>query len=68
MNLTGAKEDRNQKKECQMCQKNQDLDACFNYKKLQVDERKKFLVRSKLFSVAMMLQVKSTVDETAQKE
>ena len=38
MNLTGAKEDRNQKKECQMCQKNHDLDACFKYKQLQVDE------------------------------
>ena len=49
MNLTGAKEDRNQKKECQMCQKNHDLDACFKYKQLQVDERKKFLMKSKLF-------------------
>ena len=48
MNLTGAKEDRNQKKECQMCQKNHDLDACFKYKQLQVDERKKFLMKSKL--------------------
>ena len=41
MNLTGAKEDRNQKKECQMCQKNLDLDVCFKYKQIQVDERKK---------------------------
>ena len=41
MNLTGAKEDRNQKKECQMCQKNHDLDVCFKYKQIQVDERKK---------------------------
>ena len=48
MNLTGAKEDRNQKKECQMCQKNHDLDALFKYKQLQVDERKKFLMKSKL--------------------
>ena len=48
MNLTGAREDRNQKKECQMCQKNHDLDACFKYKQLQVDERKKFLMKSKL--------------------
>ena len=31
MNLTGAIE-------CQMCQKNHDLDACFKYKQLQVDE------------------------------
>ena len=27
MNLTGAKEDGNQKKECYMCQENHDLDA-----------------------------------------
>ena len=32
MNLTGAKEDGNQKKDCQMCQKNHDLDAGFKYK------------------------------------
>ena len=31
-----------------MCQKNHDLDACFKYKQLQVDERKKFLVTNKL--------------------
>ena len=31
MNLTGANEDGNQKKECQICQKNHDLDACFKY-------------------------------------
>ena len=48
MNVTGAKEDENQKKECQMCQKNHDLDACFKYKQLQVDERKRFLMKSKL--------------------
>ena len=48
MNLTGAKEDGNQKKDCQMCQKNHDLDAGFKYKQLQVDERKKFLMKSKL--------------------
>ena len=34
MNLTGGKEDGDQKKECQMCQKNHDLDACFKYKQL----------------------------------
>ena len=50
MNLTGAKEDRNQKKECQMCQKNHDLDACLKYKQLQVDEKKKFLMKSKACS------------------
>ena len=49
MNLTGAKENSNQKKECQMCQKNHDLDACFKYKQLQVDEKKKFLMKSKLY-------------------
>ena len=48
MSLTGAKEDKNQKKERQMCQKNHDLDACFKYKQLQVDKRKKFLMKSKL--------------------
>ena len=48
MNLTGAKEDGNQKKDCQMYQKNHDLDAGFKYKQLQVDERKKFLMKSKL--------------------
>ena len=47
MNLTGAKKDRNQKKECQMCQKNHDLDACLKYKQLQVDDKKKFLMKSK---------------------
>ena len=31
-----------------MCQKNRDLDVCFKYKQLQVDERKKFLMKSKL--------------------
>ena len=31
MNLTGANEDGNQKKQCQMCQKNHDLDACLKY-------------------------------------
>ena len=31
MNLTGAMEDQHQKKECQMCQKNHDRDACFKY-------------------------------------
>ena len=41
MNLTGGKEDRNQKEKCQMCQKNHDLDVCFKYKQIQVDERKK---------------------------
>ena len=49
MNLTGAREDENQKKECQMCQKNHDLDACFKYKRYQVDERNEFLKKSKLF-------------------
>ena len=48
MILAVVKEDRNQKKECQMCQKNHDLDALFKYKQLQVDERKKFLMKSKL--------------------
>ena len=48
MNLAGAKEDRNQKKKCQMCQKDHDLDACFKYKQLQADERKTFLMKSKL--------------------
>ena len=38
-----------------MCQKNHDLDACFKYTKLQVDERKTFLMKSKLFLVAVML-------------
>ena len=55
MNLTGTKEDRNLKKEFQMCQKNHDLDACFKYKQLQVDERIKFLMKSKFFLVAMTL-------------
>ena len=41
MNLTGAKKDGNQKKECQMCQKNHDPDACLKYKRLQVDDSKK---------------------------
>ena len=45
MNLTGETEDQNQKKECQMCQKNHDLDACFKYKQLHVDERKKLLMK-----------------------
>ena len=49
MNLTGVKEDGNQKKECQMFQKNHDHAACLKYKQLQVDERKKFLMKSKLF-------------------
>ena len=31
MNLTGANEDGNQKKQCQICQKIHDLDACFKY-------------------------------------
>ena len=48
INLTGVKEDGNQKKECQVCQKNYDLDACFKYKQLQVNERKNFLIKSKL--------------------
>ena len=48
MNLTEAKEDGNQKKECQMCQKDHDFDACFKYKQLQVDETKRFLMKSKL--------------------
>ena len=30
-----------------MCQRNHDLDACFKYKQLQVDESKKFLMKSK---------------------
>ena len=49
MNLTEAKEDGNQKKECQMCQKNHDLNCCFKCKRLPVDERKKFLMKSKLY-------------------
>ena len=36
------------KRKCQVCQKNHDLDACFKYKRLQVGERKKFLMKSKL--------------------
>ena len=44
MNLTGAKEDGNQNEECQMCLKNDDLDACFKYKLHVSDERKKFLM------------------------
>lgn len=31
MNLTRAKEDQHQRKECQMFQKNHDLDVCFKY-------------------------------------
>ena len=49
INLAGVKKDRSRKKECQMCQKNHDIDACFKYKQLQVEERKKFLMKSKLF-------------------
>ena len=48
MNLTGSKEDENQKKKFQMRQKNRDLDACFKYKQLQVDDSKNFLMKSKL--------------------
>ena len=48
MNLARAKEDGNQKKECKICRKNHDLDACFKYKQLQVEERKRFLMKSKL--------------------
>ena len=49
MNLTGTKEDDCEKKQCQMCQKfNHDLDACYKYKKLEVNERRKFLMKNKL--------------------
>ena len=48
MNLAGAKKNENQKKECQMCQTNYDLDTFFKHKQLQVDQRKKFLMKSKL--------------------
>ena len=48
MNLTGSKEDENQKKKFQMCQKNHDLDACLKYKQLQVNDSKNFLMKSKL--------------------
>ena len=54
MNLTGAKEHGNQTKECQMCQKNHDLHSCFKFKRLQVDERKKFLTKSRLFFLVAM--------------
>ena len=46
--LTGAKKDENQKKECQVCQKNHDLDAYFQHQRLQVDESKRFPLKSKL--------------------
>ena len=55
MNLTIAKEDRNQKMKCQMCQKNHDLDARFKYKQLQVDERKKVLIKESFVLVVTML-------------
>ena len=48
MNLTGSKEDENQKKKFQMCQKNHDLDACLKYKQFQVNDSKNFLMKSKL--------------------
>ena len=48
MNLRGTKEDENQKKECQMCQKNHVLGTYFKYKHLEVDETKRFLIKIKL--------------------
>ena len=47
-NLTTTKEDKHQKSECKMCQKNHDLDSCFKYKRLEVDNRKRFLMKSKV--------------------
>ena len=46
-----TKEKDNQKQEqsrCLMCQKVHDLDACYSYKKLEVGDRKKFLMKQKL--------------------
>ena len=49
--MTLPKDKDNQKQgqsRCPMCQKVHDLDACYSYKKLEVGDRKKFLMKQKL--------------------
>ena len=47
-----TKEKDNQKQmmqsRCPLCQKVHDLDGCYSYKKLEVGDRKKFMVKQKL--------------------
>ena len=47
--LTEEKDNQKQvQSRCPMCQKVHDLDACYSYKKLEVGDRKKFLMKQKL--------------------
>ena len=47
--LTEEKDNQKQvQSRCPMCLKVHDLDACYSYKKLEVGDRKKFLMKQKL--------------------
>ena len=52
--LTGEKENLEQVQSgCPICQTFNDLDACYSNKKMEMGERRNFLMKQKLFVVAM---------------